>query len=109
MIGFYYGNTIPGSDAKEGVYFINIDDNEYSIYIKRKDEAAIKYGEINSVTPEILDNYFTNKMDKENPSGNGTLSFNGNADFTGSIDAAGGFKVNGQDITELITTIAVFG
>lgn len=55
MIGFYYGNTIPGSDAQEGIYFVN-NDNKYSIYTKRNGGGVIKYGETNSITSANLDN-----------------------------------------------------
>jgi hypothetical protein len=55
MIGFYYGTQIPGTDAKEGIYFIN-NDNKYSIYTKRDGEGVIKYGETNTITSANLDN-----------------------------------------------------
>lgn len=86
---------------------MNIIDKSNLPFLWNKIKAYVN-GRIQSLEEEIGNIEVSDKMDKENPSGNGTLSFNGNADFTGSIDAAGGFKVNGQDVTELITTIAVF-
>lgn len=50
MIGFYYGTVEPGSSANEGIYFVNKEDNKYSIYIKKdKTNPAIMYGEVNEV------------------------------------------------------------
>lgn len=54
MIGFYYGTSEPGISAKEGIYFVK-SDNKYSIYTKRDNENAIKYGETNEVTTSSLD------------------------------------------------------
>lgn len=54
MIGFYYGTLIPGIDAQEGVYFIK-NDKQYSIYIKRENENAEKYGDTNDITSANLD------------------------------------------------------
>ena len=46
MLGFYYGTSIPNQDALEGIYFIKDENNKsYSIYIKIKDEDAVKYGD----------------------------------------------------------------
>ena len=46
MLGFYYGTSIPNQDAQEGIYFIKDENNKsYSIYIKIKDENAVKYGD----------------------------------------------------------------
>lgn len=54
MINFYYGALIPGNDANEGIYFIK-NDKQYSIYIKRMNESAEKYGETNDITSANLD------------------------------------------------------
>ena len=54
MIGFYYGTLIPGIDAQEGVYFIK-KDKQYSIYIKRENENAERYGDTNDITSANLD------------------------------------------------------
>lgn len=58
MIGFYYGTSIPGTDAKEGIYFVK-NNNKYSIYTKRKNEEACKYGETNELTSANLDALWT--------------------------------------------------
>ncbi len=57
MIGFYYGTSIPSANAKEGIYFVKID-NKYSIYIKRDTELA-KYGETNEVMSSHLDDLWS--------------------------------------------------
>ena len=54
MIGFYYGTSIPGADAKEGIYFVK-SNNNYSIYTKRDNENAEMYGQTNSITSANLD------------------------------------------------------
>ena len=54
MIGFYYGTSEPGINAKEGIYFIK-SDNKYSIYTKRDNESAIKYGETNESASAAID------------------------------------------------------
>lgn len=54
MIGFYYGTSIPGAKAKEGIYFIN-DNSKYSIYIKRNNGSLVKYAETNELTSSNLD------------------------------------------------------
>ena len=54
MIGFYYGTSIPGANAKEGIYFIN-DNSKYSIYIKRNNGSLVKYAETNELTSSNLD------------------------------------------------------
>ena len=60
MIGFYYGTLIPGADAHEGVYFVkNNDKQQYSIYIKRNNENAEKYGDTNEITSEHLDSLWS--------------------------------------------------
>ena len=53
MIGFYYGTEVPGENAQEGIYFIDNDNNKYSIYIKRDGEAVIKCGETNEGLSKI--------------------------------------------------------
>lgn len=55
MIGFYYGTSVPGANAKEGIYFINQND-KYSIYVKRTNENLIKYAETNELVSENLTN-----------------------------------------------------
>jgi hypothetical protein len=58
MIGFYYGTKIPGTDAKEGIYFVN-NNNKYSIYTKRDGENVIKYGETNDITSSNLNSLWS--------------------------------------------------
>lgn len=60
MIGFYYGTSIPGSGAGEGIYFVKDSNNKYSIYTKRdKNSAAELYGETNELTSKNLDDLWT--------------------------------------------------
>lgn len=60
MIGFYYGTSIPGTGAEEGIYFVKDSNNKYSIYTKRdKNSAAELYGETNELTSKNLDDLWT--------------------------------------------------
>lgn len=60
MIGFYYGTSVPGKGAGEGIYFVKDSNNKYSIYTKRdEDSAAELYGETNELTSKNLDDLWT--------------------------------------------------
>ena len=70
MIKFYHGTQIPGEGAGEGIYFVQLTEENsisYSIYIK--DGTTLrKYGEVNEVTAqtiadlwEQIDNQFVQK------------------------------------------------
>lgn len=64
MIGFYYGNSVPGNQAEEGIYFVK-NNGKYAIYTKLNNNSAAEfYGEPNEVTSKTLEDLW-NKIGED--------------------------------------------